>query len=771
MKKKRRKKSAQLPASIRRQSLFYKTFGMLAALGLFSVVIFALFINSLVVRTQTERINELNLAHIERIGDDVDLRLSLLADNVSQSLWSTDFISLMVNPEQSESDLAYRVTESLSGYVQENLLVDETFLYLPITGDVYLSEGVWHNLEEEDLEQSSVITYYDEIREDSDEVGMQWKVLMLGGDLYFVAEFGTPQYIGTFFARIDTEELGALVQDDSNVDSPVMIYDENGFALLDGDATLDYDSFEVESLFLAVDGEENSKASYYLYTSELSGWHYVMEIDSDVGVGFAYILGVMLPFLVLYAIVSQSFALYITRSVYQPINRLLQITSDQLEQDGRIEEKGKIRNEVDYLELVYQDTLEENQQHRELMAAISNDLAEQLFRNILTGRVTDREQIDKTLRASGLEHLLKGRYQAIAGVMSYPEDREISGVERELYCRNLIAILDEIKSDKYWKIALFGDQERLCVCLCFLEDTSVLQVKQAASELLSRIEEETKNLPYRVVLGRGKVYNELTALRYSYQEALQEAGYRRYLEDAGENAAAEPGGEDYDKRYFKERCRKIAEAVESGRREEAETLAVHLVQEIREEKGPDQDIVYYELIVDEIIDRLIAGHLTPEELREQGLSHSLDDLKMLSTAEERAEYTTNFLETAIRAIQKENRKNRYKYVEEAKEYIASRYSDGNLSLNEVSEAIGISAPYLSGVFSEVTKGGFSTYLNSYRVEQAKQFLDQTSQSISSIGYKCGFNSAQSFSRVFKKFTGFTPSQYREHRKEERSGQR
>ena len=76
-----------------------------------------------------------------------------------------------------------------------------------------------------------------------------------------------------------------------------------------------------------------------------------------------------------------------------------------------------------------------------------------------------------------------------------------------------------------------------------------------------------------------------------------------------------------------------------------------------------------------------------------------------------------------------------------------------------------SSPYLSGIFTEVNKGGFSSYLNAFRVEQAKQFLKEAEESVAEIGYKCGFNSAQSFSRVFKKHTGFTPGQYRERQKE------
>ena len=57
-------------------------------------------------------------------------------------------------------------------------------------------------------------------------------------------------------------------------------------------------------------------------------------------------------------------------------------------------------------------------------------------------------------------------------------------------------------------------------------------------------------------------------------------------------------------------------------------------------------------------------------------------------------------------------------------------------------------------------GGFTDYLNQYRIAKAKPLLEKNELTISEVGEQVGFNSAQSFIRVFKKYEGETPGQYR-----------
>jgi AraC-like DNA-binding protein len=63
---------------------------------------------------------------------------------------------------------------------------------------------------------------------------------------------------------------------------------------------------------------------------------------------------------------------------------------------------------------------------------------------------------------------------------------------------------------------------------------------------------------------------------------------------------------------------------------------------------------------------------------------------------------------------------------------------------------------------------FYDLVNGYRVEEAKRLLlnpNNRSFTILSVGFEAGFNSKTTFNTVFKKFTGLTPTDFRERQKQ------
>lgn len=100
-------------------------------------------------------------------------------------------------------------------------------------------------------------------------------------------------------------------------------------------------------------------------------------------------------------------------------------------------------------------------------------------------------------------------------------------------------------------------------------------------------------------------------------------------------------------------------------------------------------------------------------------------------------------------------------IYQAKRYISSHYQDGMLSLNDVAEAIGVNASYLSTLFPSVTGMRFTEYLGRCRIAAAKRELLQTEKSIKEISALCGFNSVQNFTRVFRQYADCSPTQYRQ----------
>jgi two-component system response regulator YesN len=100
-------------------------------------------------------------------------------------------------------------------------------------------------------------------------------------------------------------------------------------------------------------------------------------------------------------------------------------------------------------------------------------------------------------------------------------------------------------------------------------------------------------------------------------------------------------------------------------------------------------------------------------------------------------------------------------VHQAKAYIHSRFTDPDLSLNEVAAQAGFSPNHFSAVFSEESGETFRDYLAKTRVAHARKLLRTTSQKISEIALECGYNDPHYFSIIFRKHTGLTPQQFRE----------
>lgn len=84
----------------------------------------------------------------------------------------------------------------------------------------------------------------------------------------------------------------------------------------------------------------------------------------------------------------------------------------------------------------------------------------------------------------------------------------------------------------------------------------------------------------------------------------------------------------------------------------------------------------------------------------------------------------------------------------------------DLSLKSLSASFGLTPNYLSQIFKNETGESFVSYLNRLRIERACVLLKTSSVKISEIVRQVGYNDSQYFYRVFKKYVGQTPIEYR-----------
>lgn len=98
-------------------------------------------------------------------------------------------------------------------------------------------------------------------------------------------------------------------------------------------------------------------------------------------------------------------------------------------------------------------------------------------------------------------------------------------------------------------------------------------------------------------------------------------------------------------------------------------------------------------------------------------------------------------------------------VKAAQEYIKEHLTE-DLSLKLVADKVGVSTAYLSTLFSQYLGCGFIDYLNKTRIEYACNYMQDGGMKIYEIAFQAGFHDEKYFSRVFKKVTGQSPSEYR-----------
>ncbi len=84
-----------------------------------------------------------------------------------------------------------------------------------------------------------------------------------------------------------------------------------------------------------------------------------------------------------------------------------------------------------------------------------------------------------------------------------------------------------------------------------------------------------------------------------------------------------------------------------------------------------------------------------------------------------------------------------------------------ITVEDIAKELYLSRPYLSRKFIEETGESLTDFILKEKTEEAKRFLRYSDRSLTAISNYLGFSSQSHFSRVFKKYAGRTPGEYRE----------
>ncbi len=84
----------------------------------------------------------------------------------------------------------------------------------------------------------------------------------------------------------------------------------------------------------------------------------------------------------------------------------------------------------------------------------------------------------------------------------------------------------------------------------------------------------------------------------------------------------------------------------------------------------------------------------------------------------------------------------------------------SIPLEEIADVVSMTVPGFCRYFKKITSKTFTQFVNEYRLVHAAKLLHEKQTSITDICYESGFSNFSHFNKLFKQFTGKTPSMYR-----------
>lgn len=375
-----------------------------------------------------------------------------------------------------------------------------------------------------------------------------------------------------------------------------------------------------------------------------------------------------------------------------------------------------------------------------------------LFYKLLFGGFVDADEAIAEFNKIGMD--IRGHFYAVIILTINEVDVESGLSELNAYQ----VVINEYLTRKLYNLkGIYAtDIENEVLILTSDEENYVVFVEELEKQFraVARYAQEECSLS---VSFSGSLANSLNRIPSCYYEAKTAQGYEAKLNDL--NIVWFKKGKPIEKISFYYPVTaemQLTSAVTKGNNEETQRILLRIAKE-NEQLLADHSDIYLQLLytMNATIYRIVGENVEIKEQLEKKMDALAKGLKNGRNLEKVFQqiydifldlcchFTTGLLETQP-------------LYNQIREFIHQNYTNHQLSLAMIAEEFHITEIYFSRLFKEKNGKNYSKYVEELRMEEASRLLEETDLSIQAIAEKVGYNSPQSFRRVYKKFFGHTP---------------
>ncbi|MEH7011868.1 response regulator [Neobacillus niacini] len=282
------------------------------------------------------------------------------------------------------------------------------------------------------------------------------------------------------------------------------------------------------------------------------------------------------------------------------------------------------------------------------------------------------------------------------------------------------------------------------------------ELAQALFNHLSKQKDDT------ITITHGRAYSNMFEFGKSFLEA-RVAMDMRHIIGTGRVISLDETVSKYDQKedHVLELEMKLENQIKSGLPERANETLIELSQAILDRRTvalPDLKVLALKFSTMLFFE--IEKWNKEDTINSFNSSDVYKDIMELTTLTEMKEILHSLIEQWSTAMFKKKEKNYYSHVDQAIKYMQENFSDSSLTLQKVAELIHVSTPYLSNLF-KIEKGfNFGDYLLELRMKKAMELLSEGNIKTYEVCEKVGYSNPQYFGICFKKYTGYTPAEFK-----------
>ncbi len=521
---------------------------------------------------------------------------------------------------------------------------------------------------------------------------------------------------------------------------------------------------QVAASFPADKGSENAaiqigqEPNWIAQTTSDYGWKYfsITPVDSfnqESSNIFSLIIWICISLI----IIGIAFSFIFSVRLYNPIKNIRDILqkNEKVEQwNGETNRSGELQKIGDSINQLVQQHMDANIK----INTYSEEILEQFFKNLIKSfRVGQANAVHQVLNKLDFH---SGSYLCCCFMFIFKEKfyHDILEADRLLILEKMKNVLSGIMK-KYVNCYLLEYEPYLYVCVVNLKDEEDRRKLDQSLEMIKLT--FAYDMTYcELIIGLGKKYEKIDDFSKSYSDAITAIDKRT---DSTKMVILDATDLVIDQNYYYSflEQNKIVNGLKSG---DMDALKMEVEEIIGLNKTRGVSYHYLGALLVELFHTgnryLTEKRLNVYDFLEADEYASLDDKELLPNEfDGRLQLIFEFYEKIITETLDKPESKSGVVVSLITAYIEKHY-EKDLYLEVIANEIGLSAKYVSRMFKDATGTNISDYISLIRIAKAKELLAHSDMKISDISNQIGIFSRTTFLRLFKKYEGVSPNEYR-----------